>query len=200
VLLVKHLVISNLRRSRSQWPRGLKHELSSLARTLGSWVWIPLKGWIFYARLFCVCFVLCVGRGLATDWSPVQTVYRLCIGLNNWKSGQDPTKGCKSRNVWHGISYQDNYYWQNLSLFLRMRLMWNVFTIIRTNSCLCWKKKVTVRDCWYLTWRRDWCHCMLLKGSLLIAFLDGAKDHHDLWASHHPLYFRVGVFKKSLFE
>jgi hypothetical protein len=28
---------------RSQWPLGLWHELSPLARTLGSWVPIPLK-------------------------------------------------------------------------------------------------------------------------------------------------------------
>jgi hypothetical protein len=34
-----------------------------------------------YVRLFRVCAVLCVGRGLATGWSPVQgvlpTVYRI---------------------------------------------------------------------------------------------------------------------------
>jgi hypothetical protein len=29
--------------SRSQWPRGLTHELSLVARTLGSWFRIPLK-------------------------------------------------------------------------------------------------------------------------------------------------------------
>jgi hypothetical protein len=55
-----------------------RHELSSLARTLGSWVRIPLK-----ARMFgvCVCMclffvrvVLCLGRGLATRWSLVQGV------------------------------------------------------------------------------------------------------------------------------
>jgi hypothetical protein len=28
---------------RSQWPRGLRHELSSPARTAGSWVRIPIK-------------------------------------------------------------------------------------------------------------------------------------------------------------
>jgi hypothetical protein len=47
---------------RSQGPCGLRHELSSLARTLGSWVRIPLKAWM---RLFYVCVVICVGRGLA---------------------------------------------------------------------------------------------------------------------------------------
>jgi hypothetical protein len=44
-------------------PRGLRHELSSLARTLGSWVRIPLKAWMFGVcmRLFCVCVALCLG-------------------------------------------------------------------------------------------------------------------------------------------
>jgi hypothetical protein len=31
---------------RSQWPRGLRHELSSLARTRGSWVRIQFKAWM----------------------------------------------------------------------------------------------------------------------------------------------------------
>jgi hypothetical protein len=33
--------------SRSQWPHGLRHELSLLARTLGSWVPKPHEVWIF---------------------------------------------------------------------------------------------------------------------------------------------------------
>jgi hypothetical protein len=31
---------------RSQWQRGLRHELSSFAQTLGSWVRIPLEAWM----------------------------------------------------------------------------------------------------------------------------------------------------------
>jgi hypothetical protein len=50
---------------RSQWPRGLRHELSSLARTLGSWVRIPLKRWTF-VRVYSVFVLLCVGSSLAT--------------------------------------------------------------------------------------------------------------------------------------
>jgi hypothetical protein len=50
----------------SQWPRGLRHELSSLAGTLGSWVRLPLKVWMFALCAFILCVVLCVGRGLAT--------------------------------------------------------------------------------------------------------------------------------------
>jgi hypothetical protein len=45
--------------------RGLKHELSSPAPTLRSWVRIPLEAWM-YVCLFCVCVVLCVDSGLAT--------------------------------------------------------------------------------------------------------------------------------------
>jgi hypothetical protein len=44
-ILVRILVIG-----RSRWLRGLRHELSSLARTLGSWVRIPFKG-----MDVCVC-------------------------------------------------------------------------------------------------------------------------------------------------
>jgi hypothetical protein len=50
---------------RSEWPRGLRHELSSLARKLGSWIQIPLNAWMSVC-LFCVCVVLCVGSGLLT--------------------------------------------------------------------------------------------------------------------------------------
>jgi hypothetical protein len=41
---------------RSQWPRGLRHELSSLALTLGSLVQIPIKACISV----CVYSVICV--------------------------------------------------------------------------------------------------------------------------------------------
>jgi hypothetical protein len=68
--------ISSLGVCWSQWPRGLGHEPSSPALTLGSWVRIPLKVWMC-ARLFCV--VLCVGSGLATGWSPSKESYRLCV-------------------------------------------------------------------------------------------------------------------------
>jgi hypothetical protein len=50
--------------------------------------------------LFCVCLVLCVGSGLATGWSPPKWSYRLCKWLRNWKSGQGPTKGCRTIDEW----------------------------------------------------------------------------------------------------
>jgi hypothetical protein len=81
--------------SQSQWPCGLRHELFSLARTLGSWVWISLKAWMSVLCEF-ILFFLCVGCSLVMGWSPVQGVLLLCIGSRNWKSGQGPTKGCRA--------------------------------------------------------------------------------------------------------
>jgi hypothetical protein len=53
-------------KGRSQWPCGLRHELSSLARTLESWVRIPLKAWMsVYALILCLCCPVCRG-GLVT--------------------------------------------------------------------------------------------------------------------------------------
>jgi hypothetical protein len=57
--------------SRSQGLRGLRHESSSLARTLGSWVRIPLKAWMFVC-VYSVFVLFCVGMGLATGSSSVQ--------------------------------------------------------------------------------------------------------------------------------
>jgi hypothetical protein len=48
--------------SRSQWPRGLRHELSSLFRTLGSRVRFPLEAWMSVG-VYSVCVL---GSGLAT--------------------------------------------------------------------------------------------------------------------------------------
>jgi hypothetical protein len=57
-------------RCRSQWPHGLRHEPSSPARTLRSWVRIPLEACMSVC-IYSVCVVLCVGSGLATYTQPV---------------------------------------------------------------------------------------------------------------------------------
>jgi hypothetical protein len=47
------------------------------------------RGMDVSVRLFCVCFILCVGSGLAMDWSPVQGVLptvwsqKRCLGKYN---------------------------------------------------------------------------------------------------------------------
>jgi hypothetical protein len=77
---------------RTQWPRGLRHELSSLSRTLGSWVWIPLKA-CMSVSVHCACVVLRVVAALRRTDPPYKEPYWLCIRSRNWKSGQGPTKG-----------------------------------------------------------------------------------------------------------
>jgi hypothetical protein len=72
---------------RTQWPCGLRHELSSPALTLGSWVSIPLQVWIFFC-IYSVFVVSYVCIELATSWTPIQgnrtTIYTIhCIGLRN---------------------------------------------------------------------------------------------------------------------
>jgi hypothetical protein len=52
--------ISFSQHCRSQWSRGLRPALSSIARTLGSWVRIPLKAWMFVcASILCLCCPVC---------------------------------------------------------------------------------------------------------------------------------------------
>jgi hypothetical protein len=58
---------------RSQWPHSLRHELSSPAQTLGSWVRIPLKAWMSVC-VYSVCAVLRVGSGTVKGWSPIQGI------------------------------------------------------------------------------------------------------------------------------
>jgi hypothetical protein len=43
---------------RSQWPCSLKHELSSTAQTLGSWVRIPLEAWMPVC-VYSLCCSVC---------------------------------------------------------------------------------------------------------------------------------------------
>jgi hypothetical protein len=50
-------------RSRSRWPRSLRHDLSSPARTLGSWIRIPLEAWMSVcAFILCFCCPVCKQR------------------------------------------------------------------------------------------------------------------------------------------
>jgi hypothetical protein len=84
--------------SRSQWPRGLRHELSSPARTLGSWVGIPLKTWMSVC-VYSVFVLSCVGRGLAACWSPVQGILPTVLVLRNWSETKRFTDSVCSRVV-----------------------------------------------------------------------------------------------------
>jgi hypothetical protein len=80
---------------RSQWPRRLRHELSSPAQTLGSWVRILLDHGCLYAFILSVLSCLLIAALRRAD-PPSKDSYRLCKRLRNWKSGQGPTKGCRA--------------------------------------------------------------------------------------------------------
>jgi hypothetical protein len=78
-------------------PRGLRHELSSFARTPGSWVRIPLKAWIsVYAFILCL-FVLCIGSDLTTGFSLVQGVLpSVSKMITELKKRPGPSKGSRA--------------------------------------------------------------------------------------------------------
>jgi hypothetical protein len=88
-------------RNRSEWPRGLRHELSSHARKLGSWVCIQL-GALMSVRVYCVLVLSCVHvEALQQAESTSKELCRSYTGLGNWGGGgergcQDQTKGCRA--------------------------------------------------------------------------------------------------------
>jgi hypothetical protein len=72
---------------RSRWPHSRR--LNCL-HPLECWG----RGFQFQSRHECWCaFILCVGSGLATGWSPSKESYRLCTGLRNHKNRPGPNKG-----------------------------------------------------------------------------------------------------------
>jgi hypothetical protein len=87
-----NICISGYEGCRSQWPRGLKHELPSPARKLGSWVRISLEAWMSVCS-FCVCAVLCVSSGFATGWSPAEGVLPTVYKITKLKKRPGPNKG-----------------------------------------------------------------------------------------------------------
>jgi hypothetical protein len=81
---------------RSQWSCGLRHELHSPAQTLGLWVRISLKAWMFVC-IYSVFVLSCVDvAALQRAESPSKESYRLCKRSRNWISDKGPTKGCRA--------------------------------------------------------------------------------------------------------
>jgi hypothetical protein len=70
---------------RSQWPRGLRHVKFSAAQTLRSRVWIPLGAWMCVSAFFCIVLP-CVGRRLASGWSPVEGVLQSVLRFIKFRS------------------------------------------------------------------------------------------------------------------
>jgi hypothetical protein len=76
-------IIINYWSHRSQWMRGLRHELSLLSRTLGSWVRITLKAWMSVC-VYSMFVLSCIRSGLTTGWSPVKGILPTVLGWRNW--------------------------------------------------------------------------------------------------------------------
>jgi hypothetical protein len=68
---------------RSQWPRGLRHELSSSARMLRLWVRISLA-------LVCVFILFVLGNDLETGWFPIQGVVPTAYRITKLKKPAGP--------------------------------------------------------------------------------------------------------------
>jgi hypothetical protein len=95
---------------RSQWPRSLRHEMSSPAWTLRSWARIPLEAWMFVC-VYSVFVLSCVSSGLATGWSPIQgvlpTVYK-CKVTEPRKRRPRPEMGCKHHWMYDEVPMERN--------------------------------------------------------------------------------------------
>jgi hypothetical protein len=74
----------------------LRHELSSLARTLGTCVTHLRHGCLVCVRVYSVSVVLCLGRGLATNRSLVQGVLSSVKMITELKKRPGPWMGWKS--------------------------------------------------------------------------------------------------------
>jgi hypothetical protein len=88
------------RRARFHLGHGVRHEPSSPARTLGSWIRISLEAWMSVC-VYSVFVLFCVQVAtLRRVDPPSREYYRLCMGLRNWKAAKTPTKGCGTLDGW----------------------------------------------------------------------------------------------------
>jgi hypothetical protein len=83
-----NFITVNCKSRRSQWPRGLRHWLSSPARTLGPWIRIPFEAWMSVC-IYSVFMLSCV-QVAALRWAdpPPMESYRLCTGLRTEKAAR----------------------------------------------------------------------------------------------------------------
>jgi hypothetical protein len=140
---------------RSQWQRNLKHELSSLARTLGSWVRIPLKAWMSVC-VYSVFVLSCVGSGLATGWSPIQGVLLTVLRLRKWSETKRFTGAlCSS-----GSNRKERERGIDLVIVIIIKLWWTMSMILGIFR-VTWsfgKWTTSVIRCKNLKWRQSLCN------------------------------------------
>jgi hypothetical protein len=68
-----------------------------------------MHGCLYCVRLFWVCVVLCVGRGLATGWSSVQGVLKTVYRIKKLKKRPRPNKGLQGHNNTHTLHLSDQF-------------------------------------------------------------------------------------------
>jgi hypothetical protein len=91
--IIKIAVIFNCR---SQWPRALRHELSSPAPTLKSWVRIPLESWMSVC-VYSVCDASCLQVVvLRRADPPFKESYWVCKRSRNWKAAKVQQNCCRT--------------------------------------------------------------------------------------------------------
>jgi hypothetical protein len=154
---------------RSRYPSGLRHELFSLARTR-----IPLRVWMFTVCVVCVFLCLCTGRGIATNWSPVQgvlpTVLDLVTEVKQKVSWRRPVLElvCRAKRKkfmmvnwpWYLAVLRSEFRANSFYLHFKYQLLWSLLYHFNVPYSL-----VNIHGC----------VCMCLVWNLMVSWVDGSK-------------------------
>jgi hypothetical protein len=92
--------------SESQWPHGLRHELSLPAQNTGIMDSNPTQGMDVCVCIYSVFVLFCVQVEALRRADPLsKECYRLCKKIKKLKkSSQGPTKGCRAIDIYNIMS------------------------------------------------------------------------------------------------
>jgi hypothetical protein len=153
---------------------------------LGLWVRIPPKEWMFGVcmHLFCVCVVLCLGRGFVMCWSLVQGVcclWKMIMELikrpgpsvackSHWKKnlhchvefiniidGDEQEKDTCTRARTHAPTRTRTRAHTHTHTHTRARARTHTHTHTQNINCGQWSHPLRNGSHWALLWRRNWC-------------------------------------------
>jgi hypothetical protein len=105
-------------------PRDIRHEMSSLTRTLGSWVRIPLKAWTFVC-VYSLFELSCVGSGLMTGYHPAPTSGTMESGRQILTASHNQTTEQNQNSVPLG---------GHRIYFLKIKIKFEYHLLVRNNS------------------------------------------------------------------
>jgi hypothetical protein len=94
-----------------------------------------------------VCaFVLCVGSGLATDWSPVKGLWPSVYRINKLKSGRGQIKGCRQMDrLWLFMAMETQCAFWAVGPYL-LHIMWIYFMLQAINEDLYYESCLFTRS------------------------------------------------------